>query len=105
MNSGPVTSALMMACHVGGGMAEPVLDMRFIDVGRGGEASEQAEPAEERGAIPLGQIRANAHLQVRLLHGPHGMLVVKPFGADTAVLRGDPAEDRAMDDARVSTRF
>ncbi len=65
MNSGPVTSALIMTCHVGGGMAEPVLDMRFIDVGRGGEASEQAEPAEERGAIAFWQIGANCRFSVR----------------------------------------
>ena len=63
----PVSSALVSACHLGGGMAELLLHMALIDLCGGGEAGPQQMAGKERAALGLRQVAAHAGRQRRPL--------------------------------------
>ncbi len=81
------------------GMAELLLHIALVDLGRGGEAGAQRMAGKQLSALALRQIAAHAGGQRGALDEPGDLLVVEPIGADCLALPGHPAEQRAVRDA------
>ena len=77
-------------------MAELLLHIALVDLGRGGEAGAQRMAGKLLLAFALGQIAADTGGEGRSLDQPGDLLVSQPIGADRLALAGDAAEQRAM---------
>ena len=55
-----VASSLIASGHLGAGVAELLLDVALVDLGRGGEAGAQRVAGEKGRALGLGQVAAQA---------------------------------------------
>ena len=72
-----VAAALVAPGHFGGGVTEVFLDMRLIDLGRGGQARAQRMAREKREAFGRGQVRTQTAFQHGGLDQARDMLVRK----------------------------
>ena len=81
-------------------MAELLLHVAFIDLGRRGQARAQRMPCEYLRALAFGKITADAGGERRGFHQPRDVAIVQPIDADTPAAINHAAEDRTMCDAR-----
>src|ERR1700722_9720539 len=94
----PVAFALVAAGHFGAGVAEMLLDMGLLDLGRGGQAGAQRMTAEGDPPLALRQVPAQAGGERARLHQADDMLVREPLRSDAAVLARHGAEQGAAGD-------
>lgn len=95
-----VAPALVLAGHLGAGMAELLLDVALVDLGRGGEAGAQRMPGELRLPLALRQIGPDAGGQGRAFDQPRDLLIAEPIGSDLLALASHAPEQRAVADPR-----
>lgn len=96
----PVPSSLIASGHLGAGVAELLLDVALVDLGRGGEAGAQRVAGEQGRALGLGQVAAQAGGGGGALDQAGDLAVVEPHRPDRAALAGDAAKERPLADAR-----
>ncbi len=81
-------------------MAELLLNVTLIDLGRGCEASTQRVAGEFFRTLGLSEIRAHAGSQCRLLDEACHFLIEQPDGTDILALAGNTPEEGAVRDPR-----
>ena len=95
----PIASALVAAGHFGAGVAEMLLDVGLLDLGRGGEAGAERMAAERQPPLALGQVAAQAGGEGAFLDETDDVLVGQPRPRNPAVLPSDRPEQGTMADA------
>ena len=92
----PVALALVTTGHFGAGVAQMLLNVGLLDLGRGGEAGAQRMAAEREPPLALAKVAAKAGGQGACLDEPHDVLVGQPLPRDPAVLASDWTEEGTM---------
>ena len=85
----PIAFALVAAGHFSAGVAEMLLDVRLLDLGRGGEAGAQRVAAEREASLALGKVAAQACGERAFLDQPDDVLVGQSLPRNPAVLASD----------------
>ena len=86
-----VPAALVAAGHLGAGVAELLLDVALIDLGRGGEAGAQRMSGEFLAPLAFGEIAADAGGKRGALDQPGDVPVGQPVGAGLLAARARSA--------------
>ena len=81
-------------------MAELLLHIAFIDLGRRGQARAQGMPGEFLRALAFGKIAAHAGGERRRFDEARDMPIVQPVGADMPAAIDHAAKERTVRDAR-----
>lgn len=79
-------------------MAELLLHVALVDLGRRGQAGTQRVARELFSAFDLGEVGAHAGSRGRLLDEARHFLIEQPVRADILALAGDPSEERTVRD-------
>ena len=94
----PVAATLVAAGHFGGGVAELLLHIALVDLGRGGEAGAQRMAGEFFLPLALGEVAAHPGGKRGVLDQTGDVPVGQPLGADLAA--ADATEHRPDRDPR-----
>src|SRR5271170_1572856 len=94
----PVAAALVTPGHFGRDVAELLLDVALVDLGRGGEAGAQRMPGELSFALAFGEIAAYAGGERGAFDQSGNVFVGQALGADALAVGEDPPEQRPLRD-------
>ena len=81
----PVATALVAPGHFSGDVAELLLHIALVDLGRGGEAGAQRMPGELPFPLSLGQVAAHAGGERGVFDQSGDVFVGQPLGVDLSL--------------------
>jgi Replication protein C C-terminal region len=94
----PIAAALVAPGHFGRDVAELLLHVALVDLGRGGEAGAQRMPGELSFALAFGQIAAHAGGERGAFDQSGNVFVGQALGADALAVGEDPSKQRPLRD-------